>query len=507
VLRGLGSLGAGALVAACSGGDGSATSTTRPTRETTTDASTRLPSSTTTSAPTTSTTAPRNPPGSVVVVGAGLAGLVAAYRLDQEGWDVTVLEARDRLGGRVATLRAPFLSAQYAEGGGEDIGPADEALLALVGELGLQRQPVGRADDLVDLVTFESRSLTAAEVLDESGDEIRAGRAALVEALDALAASVDASDLPAAPEAAAIDARSVAGLLDEVALTGVTRFLVESDLVRLLGAAPAEVSLLSLVEAHAHTPIVMEAAPGARPSSRVRGGADLVPRALAAPIEDRLVLSAPVRRIDDQGDTVVVLHDGGEVRADHVILTTPLPLLRGIAFDAGLPAGVTRAVTELRAVDATRTFLQYGRRFWQEGGWSGAARTDLVSGDLHDATENQASTRGVLAATTWGSRAVPAALQPPAERIDQAIADVDLIAAGASEVLDATFTLSWRAEQWSLGARSVAAPGQVVPTWAALREPFGRVVLAGEHISDRPGTMEGAIRSGQRAAELLFLRR
>lgn len=448
-----------------------------------------------TSAPTAPTTTTRRVEGQVVVVGAGLAGLAAARRLVQAGVDVTVVEARSRVGGRVHTVRASFAGAQHAEAGGEWVATGDRRIHELAGELGLHLVQPMAMDDLEDVVRRAGGNQTVSLYREAWGADDDAARAGIEELLSPLVAGVDPDNPASAPDAPSIDGRSAASLLDELAAPPAVRFVLDAELVRRFGVEPAELSLLHWVQDRALD--------GGRPGVRwyIDGGADSLPRALGAALGDRLRLGVAVRGVTQTRDGVGVITDAGEIAADRVVLAVPVPAYAGIIFDPPLPEPWPRALTGLVTAPGVRTMLQYSFRFWRTEGWTGRALTDLESGSLHEATEAQVGGGGILAATALGTAGARVLARPRIERINQAVEDIDGVADNASSVLEAVETVSWNDDPWSGGAWLVYRPGQVVAWRDLLRRPVGRVHLAGEHTATRTASMEGAVHSGQRAAE------
>lgn len=486
LLLGLGGAVAGGLwIPACSdGGEGSAPSTSVGVPD---------PGVSTTATPTT-----RRRDAHVVVVGAGLAGLAAAHRLQDAGVRVTVVEARDRVGGRVSTVRAPFGEGQYAEAGGEWVDTGHHAVRELVEAFGLRLERASTGDDLEDVVHRDGKTQTESLYEESWGDADASARDRLEELLTPLVAGVDPGDPVGSDLAAELDGRSAASLFDEVGAPPAVRFVLDAELVDDWGVDPTELSLLHWVQAEA---LDWEVEDADVEAWRIQDGSDTLPRALGAALGDALVLDTPVRRIDDRGDVVVVAHDGGELRADRVVLAVPPATYGAIAVEPPLPAPWPEALAALRPAAGAKTMLQYSFRFWREGGWSGGALTDLASGSFYDATESQAGAAGILTAYAVGPAGVAAAALPRAERINQALEDVDRIAERASSVLDAAATVSWTGDPWAGGTWLTFRPGQMVPYWDLLRRPVGRIHLAGEHTAVRTTTMEGAVESGWRAAD------
>jgi len=229
--------------------------------------------------------------GRVIVVGAGLAGLTAAYELDRAGWEVIVLEARERVGGRVRTIRSPFTAGQHAEAGGEFIDTDHRWMRTYARRFGLALEDVRvGADELDGLVSYAGRQGKAEDVVtDEEDAEVARWEAAL----DRLAEPLDPADPLAA--GAALDRRSAADLLDEVDLDPFARAIVERELRDEYTVEPDRLSLLFAASLQALT---AETPEDGIEAFRIQAGNAALPRAFAAELGDAIELDAPVTRIE-----------------------------------------------------------------------------------------------------------------------------------------------------------------------------------------------------------------
>jgi monoamine oxidase len=153
-----------------------------------------------------------------------------------------------------------------------------------------------------------------------------------------------------------------------------------------------------------------------------------------------------------------------------------------------LPAPLAGAVARLQYGTIAKTPVQYGERFWLKQGVSGDTVTDLPIGTTWDATNAQPGRRGIL--MTYGAAA----------GVPEAIDGVDRVYPGSAATAITGASIHWSDEPYSGGSYSAYAPGQMTRYYAALRKPVGRMFLAGEHTDDFAGYMEGAVRSGRRAA-------
>lgn len=438
--------------------------------------------------------------GRVVVVGAGLAGLTAAYELDRKGWDVTVLEARERVGGRCHTFRDELGGGQVAEAGGEFIDGSHQAVRSYADSFGL---------DLDDLRAIEDDDLSAAvytdgelEEYDRVVDEnVQAELDRLDEQVERYAAAIDVDD--PARTGAGLDSRSVADLLDELDLDDGARAIAEADLRAEYTVEPGELSLLFHVVLNALT---ADVADEEIERFRIRGGNDRLPAAMADRLGASVVLRAPVESVQERRSRVRVVAGREEVDADFCVLAVPLPVLRDVELDVGLPRPVRDAIATLQYGTVTKTALQYETRFWVEDEWNGDTVTDLAIQTTWDATGSQGGDTGVLMTYSAAGDGRRLGELGDRERIDDAVDQVAEIYRGSDDAFARGATMAWGGEQYTRGSYSAWAPGQYTAFWPALRRAYGRVYFAGEHTDLYASYMEGAVRSGRRVADAIDAR-
>jgi monoamine oxidase len=429
----------------------------------------------------------RRPRGRAIVVGAGLAGLVAAGDLGARGFRVTVVEARARLGGRVHTAR--FAGGQHAEAGGEFVDVNHRALLALVrrSELGLENVRRGGVD-LPGAAYLRGRRFDADDLYTP---RVEAQIARYERRMEALARR----------PAAGLDARSVASLLDELALGPAARFLVEHDLRDEYTVEPDRLSLLFHARAWKLTEDVPESGIEAY---RVRGGNSRLPRALADDLD--VQLGTPVDAVVATAGGVRVETGARALRGDFCVVAAPLPALRAVRFDPGLPARHAEAVRDMQYGTGVKTLLQYRRRIWRSQGFNGDTFTDLTVGTTWGATDGQPGTPGVLLGYTGAAAGTALGELSAPERVARVAGELDRIYPGSRALLARAGTYAWQRERFTGGTYTAYAPGQMTRFAAAIRRPHGRIHFAGEHTDAFASYMEGAVRSGHRAAREIAAR-
>jgi len=453
----------------------------------------------------------RKPAKSVIVVGAGLAGLAAAYELVARGHSVTVLEAQDHPGGRVHTLREPFADGLYAEAGAVDFSGSYRNLLRYAKALDL---PLSRPDPSPQAVVYHLRGKRFAARYGRqakepewpfalTAEERKGGINGLFQKYFAI---VDQIGDPTAPGWRLDPWKSY----DQMTM---------ADFLRRQGASPDAVELLgdvvpfgndwSRVSAlHRLLSDVALFYLGSESSSKViPGGLDRLPQALARSLGDRVRYGAAVTKVVHQpGGVRAAVREGGVERwldADRLVCAVPCPPLGKILFDPGLSAAKRRVIEQLEYLPVTRIYLQVSRRFWIEAGESGFASTDLpiqrvtedpsVRGGVH-------GTRSILECFLRGPEAERAGAMDQAARIALAVDNLEKVYPGFKRHFEVGTSVSWGTEPWAGGGFAWWKPGQLTSWMPELARPEGRVHFAGEHTSLLSRTMEGALESGNRAA-------
>ena len=265
-------------------------------------------------------------------------------------------------------------------------------------------------------------------------------------------------------------------------------------------ADPEDLSLIALVDQFAS-----EGPPGREEMYRIVGGNDRLPHRLAAALEGKVLLGAAVRRILQAGaarEVRVTIEDRGtrrELTAQFCVVALPASTLRDVEFEPRLPDHQARAIATLTYGAATRLLLQFERPFWRRPRRPRAFGTDLPTGAVWDAAEEQRTRPGILSLLA-GGRASRALRDIIASEGEPGVVR-RLTWLGKPAQLLATHTVSWEDERWSRGGYAVFDPSFDPGLRQWLARPAGRVVFAGEHTSLQwQGYMNGAIESGKRAA-------
>jgi monoamine oxidase len=436
----------------------------------------------------------------VVVIGAGLAGLTAAVDLAAAGAEVTVLEARDRVGGRMHGV--PMSANVVADGGAAYLGVRHTELLALLGEHGLGLAPTGMEGDSTFLVSDE-RTTTSSRV--PPLDAVALGD--LFDRLEDLVAQVRPDAPWESPDAERLDRLTAAQWLADEVEHPAARTFFPLFIGEMMAADPASISVLHMAFYLRSGGGIryLNAFEGGAQQWRVDGGSHQLGEAMADRLGDRIRLGQPVTAVDQDADEVVV-HSVSSVdgrrhayRVDRVVVAVPPLLAQRIEFRPGLPTPRATAATGRGC--AVKVHLSYPAPIWREhglSGWSVSAHGPLLS-TVDDSPVDESA--GVLTGFVTGAAASSFSALSADEQRDAAVAHASRLFPQLPPPSRCTVT-DWLAEEYSRGCyAALFGPGDWLRLGPTLTEPHGRVHWAGTETSlEFFGLMEGAIRSGHRVA-------
>jgi len=445
----------------------------------------------------------------VIVVGAGLAGLAAAYELVSLGHTVTVLEAQQRPGGRVHTLREPFDEGLYAEAGATDFSDGCHHCMRYVKVFDLPIEPL--ADSSLNVVyhlrgkRFEAKSGTEPQLagwpFNLSPEEKAIGWSGMARKYFGVVKKIGDPTAPGwqLERWKSYDAITVAELLRRAGASDEALEMLGDSLW--FGYGWSSGSALHRLLSDLALFFLGQSA------KVIQGGCDLLPRAFAKALGERIRYGSPVARIEQRrGGVRAVVRRGGAEQAfdaDRLVCTVPCPALRQVRFDPELPVARRRMIEQLEYTPVTRIYLQARRRFWRDAGDSGDAFTDLPIRQVAEhplvRPANQGP-RGLLECHVKGPEAERLAAMDRAAQLALAVQHLEQVHPGFKSHFEVGTAVAWGTDPWAGGGYAWWKPGQLTEWGPRLAAPEGRVHFGGEHTSLLGRTMEGALESGNRAA-------
>ena len=441
----------------------------------------------------------------VLVLGAGLAGLAAAYELNKAGFGVTVLEARTRPGGRVYTARDPFADGLYAEMGPEYVDAADEFDHRYCKEFGLKVMTAKLYDAIfVRGKKFRMKSFKEnKEKLPFEGTEPGVLFGQEHPYLKSITETVkDPNKLP--PEILKLDNLSVAQLLvqqgapqDVIALY---TYLNATEST----ALPEEMSALSLIKGdlrHADFSEVQN-------EGRIFGGNDQLPKSFAKALSANVLYDRPIRKIahDAKGAEVWFEENGSmkSLRSPYLVIAIPFKVLREIEITPEFSQEKMKVIRTLSYGHVMKIAMQYKERFWdREGSIGQRVFTDTPLRRIYHTSIDQPGPRGILLSFTSAADAEKLGKLSDAERMKVAIDSCTKLWPEAPQYFESGISKYWNDDPWIKGSYSFTGVGQDQDFLELAQKVEGRVHFAGEHTSKFRASMNGAIESGVRASDEL----
>lgn len=444
-------------------------------------------------------------PKKIVIVGAGLAGLAAGYELKRAGHTPIILEAQQRVGGRVYTLRDPFTEGLYAEVGAMRIPRAHRLTMEYVEKFGL-----GTNDFTMD-------NPNAYYYI--GGRKIRASEAHVNPSL----LGFDVHEHELNMTAGRLYMNSLQPLLDMLEKDGdsawdeiVTQYDQYStrEFLELRGWSEGMIEMFGLL---ANQESVMNSSflELFREDSgnyytnmvEIQGGTDRLPHAFLPELTENVRFGAKMIAMDQSPNDVTIHYQTKagkfEEQGDYAIITVPFPVLRHVEVLKPFTRAKQRAIRQLHYDASAKILFQCKRRFWEEddGIFGGGTLTDLPIRNLYYPDHGRETGRGViLASYTWSEDAQRWGSLKPDDRIIQALDDVAEIHPQITKEFEVGTSWMWHDDEFAGGAFALFDPGQQTLLHDEIVKPEGRIHFAGEHASLYHAWIQGAFESGLRAA-------
>lgn len=452
--------------------------------------------------------APKEPDREIVIIGAGLCGLMAAYELKKAGFKkLTVLEARDRVGGRALTVPG-LVKGGVVQAGAEFISPTHPTWMYLKKELGLKYEQLAGLDALKPIVV-EGKRLEQKEAK-ALGEEIQEIKKRLNDDAD----KIDPQE-PWKPRAGiarakleAWDKKSIAQWLEEQKVKdGRCKRLLANEWTAYNAVPVAWQSYLGFLamvqganeQGAALKPAVKSAFWDLTDTLRYPGGNQEVAQILARKVgRGNIKLNTPVLSIKDYrtGKKALVSTGGKPIEADEVVLAIPPSTWRKIEFDPPLP--ITLSV---QMGSGVKYLAAVKNRFWGKG-LSFQGRTDSPIGMVWETTTGQKCMEACFSVLAGGAGADRC--RSWKDRTSKYLRELDALVPGILRHFKGGRYFDWDRDQWAKGTYAFPAPGEVLTAGPALREGLGKLKFGGEHTCYAfVGFMEGALNSGRRLAKAI----
>lgn len=441
----------------------------------------------------------------ILVVGAGLAGLSCAYELDRAGFNVILIEARSRAGGRVRTYRDPFADNLYAEMGAEYVDSTDTLVKDYCKNFGLQVLPAKQYDG----VYVKGKRLSMKGL--KSGRDSLPYRGTLSGQLfgqevqyiqkwiDLVKEKGETS-----PEVMALDKMSIETMLKQ---GGAPKDII--DLYNYTNATesttiPSEMSALYMVLSNVRTSAFSEDTE----EGRIFGGNDKLPKTFAKKLGVKIKYNRALKRLafDSKSVTATVIENDKtqSINAIKCVLAIPASILRTIDIQPGFTSEKTYCIQEQDYGHVMKVAMQYRKRFWDEKHSIGQrVFTDTPLRRIYHFSIDQPGPRGILLTFTSGEDAKKLGRLNEEKRMQIAQKTCKGIWPEAPLYWENGITKYWNEDPWVKASYSIAGVGQK-GFRDILAKPEGPVFFAGEHTAFYRASMNGAIESGLRAKSELI---
>jgi monoamine oxidase len=480
----------------------------------------------------------------VVIVGAGLAGLCAAYRLQQKKWTYTILEAeRYHVGGRVRTM--PIGDGLYWEAGAMRIPKEHKIVRRYIGMFSeLELRPFvmystktfkfARGTRSTDEAEIKKQfRLTAAEAPLSSEKLWQLTVLDLAKGVNKYLTPEELQELRTANTFASeklinLDRQSLRQLIQAARPDELDKAPLSDEAIEFLLFAYGNLG----IQHFASTEFLREENIGVWDPgfSEIKGGASRFPNAFLSRLTSKPKMGCEVVRVEQhnaRGRVNAVYRIGGreqQEEGDFLLCTIPLPVLARVEANPPFSSEKRRAILEMGYDSGTKIALLTKDRFWEKknGIYGGSTTTDLITGSVIYPSDNASDTEGtkprdpavseqpgvLIASYAWGQDARRLGAMPATEREDLMIRQVSQIHPELEhrDTILAQASWAWDTYRWCGGAFAFYQPGQFARMHEHVVHPEGRIYFAGEHCSHSHSWMEGALESAENAVDALFAR-
>lgn len=437
----------------------------------------------------------------VIVIGAGYAGLTASRLLKEAGKNVLLLEARDRVGGRIHTH---YIDNQlYVDLGGQWIGPTQDRIYALAREMQVNTFKTYNEGKNVILLNNQRKEYTG--LIPKIDLPSLLNIDFVLKKLDRLAKKIDLQYPWKSMNAKDLDSTTLANFLKNNIYFSNAQKVVEAGLETLFACSSSEISLLHAlfyIKSGTNLNVLLNIDNGAQ-QDRFVGGAQLIANKLAEILKENILLSHPVQKIKQAGNKVEVFTEKGVFLAKKAIVALPPPMAQRIHYEPLLPARREQLLQRMPMGTVIKCMAIYEQPFWREHGYSGQAILD--EGYIQVTFDNSPfdAKCGILLGFSLANRAKQLMNFSEEERKSLVLNTFKKLfgekAANPLHYIDKC----WAEEEWSRGCYvGYMTTGAWTSLGEALIQPFGNIHWAGTETSPIwNGYIEGAIRSGERVVQ------
>lgn len=446
----------------------------------------------------------------VLIVGAGVAGLTAAYRLRQAGVPVHLVEASRRVGGRLVSLTNMPGEAGTVELGGEFIDSRHTHIRALADELGLEMADLRAADAGLEreILYFQGRQISEERVIEDF--------APLAHRISRDLQTLKTTDITyqsPSPEAVALDRLSLAEYLEREPVSPVIDQLVRVAYITEFGRdaeAQSCLNMLFLIGAE----VGKWSTYGVSDERyHVIGGNDLIPKKLAAKLDDAIELGTvleSVRTTSDGRYRVSLQQDNTSVERvyERILLTVPFTVLRQVDLAVEMPSAKRQAINTLGYGSCSKLAVPYRERIWRTRyGCTISIYTDLNFQNTWESARYNPGPGGWVTDLRGGKQGLLLAEGNPETHASRLTQDLEQIFPGMGQVSRGrALRAAWSTEPYALGSYSCYLPEQWTQIGGAEGERVGKIWFAGEHCSlGSQGYMNGACETAEAAAQSILV--
>ncbi|MCS7459867.1 FAD-dependent oxidoreductase [Paenibacillus doosanensis] len=445
-------------------------------------------------------------PERIVVIGAGMAGLVCTLELMKQGYNVRILEANSQPGGRVYTMRDQFSDGLFCEMGAAFIGAHHFLTLSYAQQVGVQliNLPVpNRSLSYIDgRLIIDSPDEPALWPVSLTAEERILGYAGMFEKY--LKPGLKATGNPFLPgwptkQAVLLDSMTMEQYLKGQGASSGAIKLFEIGYMQMLGDGIRKVSALQRL-------LDLKMTSSESGTRTIVGGMDQLPKKLALTIGSNISYGCAVTHIEHSNKGVTVQYNNsGEIftiNCDRVVVAIPSTVLRTIHFSPPLSKEKNDVIQNQLTTSVTRTVVQSRTRFWNNLSSFTTINTDLKIGWLIDATFAQMSSgRGLICSYSSGESAREISRTG---NINSAVSEIKQVLPELSSNYEGGMVFSWDHNPYSRGAYAWYKPKQMIRMLPKLSAAQGRIYFAGDNTSLFPGWIEGAISSALRTVNQII---